>query len=163
MTRKNKVPLLVGSGVVALISLMALPSPKDGEAPPLQLGAFTQPAAPAGSPAPASAPSDLLAEQREHSASLTWVRNPFRPPGAASAAPEVVPEAVPEPEVRVDQPMEFSGVCAKGDDHWALVDHQIVRLGDRLSSGHTVTSITDTAVTLVRDDQELTLTLGASK
>ncbi|MBC8328882.1 MAG: hypothetical protein H8E31_09065, partial [Planctomycetes bacterium] len=53
MTRNNKVPLLLGFGGLALVSLIALPSPKNDEAPPMQLGSFAPPATPPGASATA--------------------------------------------------------------------------------------------------------------
>jgi hypothetical protein len=54
----------------------------------------------------------------------------------------------------------LTGVSICGDDRRAVIDRQLVQEGDRLASGYTVVRISARSVTLLRDQEELTLCLG---
>ena len=95
-----------------------------------------------------------LAEQGERSALLTWGRNPFQSlaPATGDPAPIVKPHQT--------RRLRLTGVSIYDQDRRAIIDHEVVREGDRLTSGHVVQEITSTSVTLLLDQEEVTLRLG---
>ena len=117
-------------------------------------------------PAPAEPPPDdpgppgdtvtteQLAEQGERSALLTWGRNPFQ-----SLAP-AISDPAPIVEPHQTRRLRLTGVSIYDQDRRAIIDHEVVGEGDRLTSGHVVQEITSTAVTLLLDQEEVTLRLG---
>ena len=163
--------IFLSASAVLLLVVSAIPSREDVDAPP-----DVPPVAASVAP-PAEPPTDpeldvieagdepdsaiqgsdslaLLAEQQQRSQQLTWSRDPFR-----SSAPlrSESPPVTERPEPRL------TGLSIRGDNRSAIIDHQIVNEGDLLSSGYTVGRIDVGSVTLARDAETLTLTLGGGR
>ena len=139
-----------------LVAIVALPSRHEGgsSAPP-----SAQPPQGSSSSSDASATGAVLLEQRQRAQQLTWGRNPFVPAAARSHAAPPSTTSPPELLHSASGP-QLSGVSICGDDRRAVIDREIVREGERLASGYTVGKITARSVTLLRDQEELTLSLG---
>lgn len=97
-----------------------------------------------------------LAEQLERSAQLEWGRDPFHWPVSAPDN-STVPPVPDRPQPRL------TGVSICGEDRRAIIDHEIVREGDLLTSGYRVDKITNRAVTLLLDKVQLTLSFGEER
>jgi hypothetical protein len=150
---KRTVAFLGGASIV-LIVILALPSRHPG----LELQVPT-PVSPsqAGPTIDAGDDSVLLLEQRRRASELTWARDPFAPAAKRLSSPS----SEPSPASRyLLQAPKLTGVSMSGVDRRAVIDRQIVQEGDRLPSGYTIARITARTVTLLRDHEELTLSLG---
>ena len=156
----KRIRILLGTAAGALFVIIALPSNKEEEP------AIPQPAELASSAAedalavsgarPASA--DELKQQARRAQMLVFGASPFEGPSEARASIEhSVDDTLP---TRIAGAPQLTGISTLGSSRMAIVAQTIVHEGDRLASGFTVQAITPASVTLVRDDEELTLTLG---
>lgn len=157
---------IVAAALVATLALVALPLLRRAAPAPVEVPAPADLASapPTALAAPRPATAAELAAQLERWNASEWGRDPFAPPApppAAEAPEEPAPEAAP-PTVPVEAPRvpRLSGISRRGAEQWAILDHELVRAGDALSSGHRVTRIEARSVTLLLHDEELTLTLG---
>lgn len=107
----------------------------------------------------------------EHTAELSWGRDPFfrvvvpeLPPDLELEAvlqPVEVVEPEPEPEPRVRPPLPAATGVGLGDNGtWAIIDRRVVQVGDILPGGFRVMRIERGAVTVELDNEEILLILG---
>lgn len=154
---KRTTAFIAGASVL-LIVIVALPAPRASE----ELTP-TEPilaAEPDASAHVEGAEDDAMwIEQRRRARELAWVRDPFAPPSAPSLTPGPGDEQRPALASSSSAPT-LTGVSIYGDDRRAVIDRQLVQEGDRLSCGYTVGTISARCVTLLRDQEELTLWLG---
>lgn len=180
MSRKTNIVLAAGTGLT--LALMALP---DRGAVQPSIESTLQATAPAGTAAVAitdpvdvgvlEAASDAQLEaQRARVAELTWGPDPFAGPAPPDAPAREPVEDVEGPPMREpivgDVPLppaarrpHLTGVSRSVDERWAIIDGQIVREKEVLFSGHTLVRIESRSVTLVLEDEVLTLKLGEQR
>lgn len=146
--------------VITIISVVAFPTQSEGTnadalapAHPIVLSVMEPTSVTTNSPIP-DAISDSISNQRKRSAELTWVRNPFRAPDDAPAAPKAQAKQNSD-----GKGLQLTGISTINNDKMAIIDRQIVGKGDRLSSGHLVVNVTDDSVDLVLHDSLITLNL----
>lgn len=144
--------MVIIGAAAALVVIAAVPWRQgvDHSAAP----APAQPAHDDPDPPSDTATVEQLAEQSERSARLKWGRNPFQSLAPARSDAALI--------VELHQPRRprLTGVSIYDQDRRAIIDHEVVREGDRLTSGYVVRKITSTTVTLLLDREELTLHLG---
>ena len=170
MLRRSK--LLIGSAIAITLTTLALPSRRSDNtldepvaAPPPQ-----EPLEAREIMAPPATQAQLAA-QAARSDALAWGRDPFAPPAQPRAGlAELLEQAfdfVPPPAEALEPDSlvalvkpQLTGLSQRGSERWAIIDGEIVREGDALSSGHLVAKIESRSVTVYVDSQELTLELG---
>jgi len=169
----RSVKLLIGSAVGLTLVLLALP-----QRPPATTPVPVVPVLPIATPPVAQKPiarpatRQQLAAQTARSASLAWKRDPFAPPLVPEEpVVEIAPPEEPQIETRptaVDPPApilpivkpRLSGISTRGQQSWAIIDGQVVQEGDILSARYRVGKISSRSVTVLTDEEELTLNLG---
>lgn len=143
------------------------------------LGLAAVPSRPAPPPAPALAPKVVRAAEPTASGeadapradlhvladALAWGSDPFAAlPQERPTEPDLQPSPEPEPEPEVDRApqlrLELTGVSLHRGRYLAIVDRELVSVGSELPSGHLVTEIGPSSITVRLDDQELTFTLA---
>lgn len=158
MKSNKRVRLILVLASISMIVILAVPSKKTS----VDIATTPQPALAPGLELPsvsATLDHERLALQRIRSAQLTWGRNPFLSPGAAGASTDVAPQALTH---RGDLP-QLTGLSVLDGRRMAIIDHEVVQEGDLLVSGYVVKHITSGSVTLLLDEEELTLKLGAEQ
>ncbi len=99
-------------------------------------------------------------ESSDFSAQNTWGRDPFTSAELDMVTIETVAEGeVPEQEVEPKKTFSLTGILKRGDRSIAIIDHQLVRVGD-VFEGVEVMQIENEKVILKQDDEELELRLG---
>lgn len=177
MSQRTK--LIIALALSGTFAVVAVPLVRPDVEPAASIEPAIQAPDPESSDAPppvrlAGASAARLQAQAERWAASPWGRDPFAPPPPPQAPPsdepetdEVEPTAESEVpawlETNVVEPLpppRLTGVSRRGSGQWAIIDRELVRAGDSLTSGWHVTSISGRSVTLTHDEQELTLTLG---
>lgn len=150
----NPMAVLIGVASCAGIVLVALPS-RGFERPP---GPDLAAPAPEVRHDPADSGVDgLAAEQRQRREVLAFGRDPFL--GAAPLASEAPVDPAPVTAPALPR-SRLTGISILEGARWAIIDREVVREGQRLSSGFTLESIERGSVTLRRDQEEQILVLG---
>ncbi|NQU48893.1 MAG: hypothetical protein HQ519_09620 [Planctomycetes bacterium] len=165
MAKRSKMfDLIIGSAVLSGISLLAIPSPNTEEAdsspsPSLSYSDLnsTDPDLPKGIEGLTNTHADLAQ-------SMEWGRDPFQKPLPVSIPePEIVVEAEPEAEIvhlgPPDDLPRLNGISQVGERRMAILDREIVGVGDLMTSGFKITKLNGDSVVLQRDSREFTLTL----
>lgn len=99
-------------------------------------------------------------ESSDFSAQNTWGRDPFTSAELDMVTIETVAEGeIPDPEVEPKKTFSLTGILKRGDRSIAIIDHQLVRVGD-VFEGVEVMQIENEKVILKQDDEELELRLG---
>lgn len=148
----RRMRIFLSSAFVMMAAVVALPSQEDDTGlADAQAGFVPAPFRDAtDGPEPVDA---RIALQRARSEELSWGRNPFRDPRDYITTTPTTPQ-----RVEAGLPT-LSGVSIIGDDRMAILDRQIVGVGDSLNSGHRVVAVTDRQVVLERDGRRFTLIL----
>jgi len=160
MSQNKRVPMFLGISFVALLAILAWPSREKAQrvfegASPLEATTL-----PPGTPSE-DIGSTVLELQRERSAQLAWGRDPFRDPtGIDAKSPTLRVEVSSSEGTPGPERPRLTGFCTVGRTCMAIVGREVVRLGDKLRSGYTVTSFGVGSVTLTRGDEILVLGLG---
>lgn len=153
--------LIIGSALLAGVSVMAIPSPNEAEAesPPLSFSTLN------GDIEETEAIStQVTMEKPQPSTDLVWGRNPFmKPPQPPPPEPGPEPEPEPEPDpIDLGPPADLpvlKGISNSNGNMMAILDRSIVAQGDVLPSGFKVLSIGEGQVEVSRDERSFTLQL----
>lgn len=151
--------ILVGAFVLLGV-IVALPSRRVSVEPPA--AAPAEPVVPAEDGEETVDRAKLVAQQRR-AQELTWTRDPFAaaPADLRAVAPtSTSPSSVPEEPASVPV---LTGICVSGGDRLAVIDRRIVREKELLPTGYTVVRIGGRTVDLLREDEELVLSLGEKR
>jgi hypothetical protein len=155
MSLRDPMALLTLMALLVGVVLVAVPTPPSGAMPPVSLASRTAPEdRPTGD---VLAVRELRRAQETRAAQLQWGRDPFQRPAALVVEPCREPEPAPAPTASLPK---LTGISLRDGDRWAIIDREIVREGECLTSGATVTSIERGKVTLRLDHEEWTLVLG---
>lgn len=161
MNRK-RAQVYISGGVLALLVVLAVPAKRRPvvPSPSPQVALALRPVVTGMTLAIAEA---RIEAQRSRTESNAWGRDPFAhgPALESDAVPAPALESVGDAASLTDP--RLGGVSRVGTSWLALVDGELVRIGEALRSGHTVVAITDDSVTLRRAEHELTLRLGGTR
>ncbi|MGB0951615.1 MAG: hypothetical protein ACPG31_00175 [Planctomycetota bacterium] len=149
----KRMKVFLGSAVILIAAVAALPSKgAQGSTATNQEGFVPKPFR-SNASATEIPQGDAMTLQRRRSEELSWGRNPFRDPRDYLDTTERVPQYVAK-----DLP-KLSGISTIGDERMAIIGRQIVGVGDVLESGHLVTGVSETNVSLQREGKGYTLHL----
>ena len=97
-------------------------------------------------------------QQRQRASRLIWGRNPFEGPRVEQLTkPEV--EVTVAPAGPTARALALTGISISGVERYAVIEQQVVQVGDALLGGYTVIELASGSVRLIRDDEELILAL----
>lgn len=163
----TRTKLFVGISTVALIITAGLPDKGSTE-----VSLSSSEDSPASDDRPPEPPKPIAIEIsesqiqaiRDRADLQTWGSDPFKKKSNEPRPEERDLAPVEEDVVAPTEPApRLSAVTIRGEDRIAVIDRELVREGDSLSSKYRVVSIEEESVTLSRDDQTVTLILGGGK
>lgn len=142
----------LGGAIVAMVAIVAIPAPDGDTGSEEDSGSFVPKtgSTPAGG---ADSAGNRIARQQERAAALSWARNPFRAPETETPTPR------PMTRSRNTGAPVLTGISTIGDARMAIVDRQIVGVGDRLDSGPLVVEVRDDSIVLETDGVRSILTM----
>jgi hypothetical protein len=154
MKRRTRIAWIVGSALALLLLVLGIPRRRARSMPTPPVLVTAPVSAP--TPPPMYATPERLEAQLARREQGDWGPDPF-----AQALPPHASEGGPPTAVTTGLRLEG---LSQTDGGWlALIGRELVRRGERLSTGHVVAEITHESVTLQRDGQTLTLRLGEKR
>lgn len=153
----RRMQVFVGSSMITLLAIVAVPSPQDVEESTDPVGAapilaITWETVTDGADDRREM-AERMARQRERADELDWGPSPF------ASAPAATVAGIDDTTNVTADPQLLTGISIAGESRLAIIGRSVVRPGDELSTGFTVVAIERGSVTLVRDGHEQTLEL----